>query len=428
MSGNSSREVPDVVTQADDLPAALAEPVRPVPARWIGMLCLAQLGYVTAILTPNQFLTADLVARLDPVHKVALFSVVSTIAAIGGIIAGPAAGVLSDRTAGRLGRRRPWIIGGTVVFAAGLALTAAQRSVLGVALLALLAAVGGAALCTAMTALLPDQVPVRQRGTVSGWIGVPQALGLVLGLVLTTVLLHTPGAGYLALAGLLVVCVAPLALGTPDPPLPAAARAPFSMRHYLASLVFDPRRHPDVGWTWLGRFLVWLGNALGTLYLLYFLEDQVHYRDPETGLLILTALYTVFVVLTAIVSGILSDRLRRRKMFVVGAAGCQAVAALLLAFSPQWTTALVAAVVLGIGWGVFQSVDQALMSEVLPDAASRARFLGALSVSNNIAGAVATALAGLIVSHLGGYSGLYLATALCSVAGAVAVRPIRSVR
>ena len=37
----------------------------------------------------------------------------------------------------------------------------------------------------------------------------------------------------------------------------------------------SPRRHPDFGWAWLTRFLINLGNALGTLYLLYYLQDAV---------------------------------------------------------------------------------------------------------------------------------------------------------
>ena len=39
-----------------------------------------------------------------------------------------------------------------------------------------------------------------------------------------------------------------------------------------------------------------LGNAFGTLYLLFFLKDAVHYEDPDTGLLIMMGLYGVALV------------------------------------------------------------------------------------------------------------------------------------
>ena len=54
----------------------------------------------------------------------------------------------------------------------------------------------------------------------------------------------------------------------------------------------SPRRHPDFAWAWITRFLVQIGNALGTLYLLYFLTDGVRHADPEGGLLVLILLYT----------------------------------------------------------------------------------------------------------------------------------------
>ena len=50
------------------------------------------------------------------------------------------------------------------------------------------------------------------------------------------------------------------------------------VRAFLAGLWISPRRHPDFGWAWITRFLVQLGNALGTLYLLYFLQDAVRLR------------------------------------------------------------------------------------------------------------------------------------------------------
>ena len=35
-----------------------------------------------------------------------------------------------------------------------------------------------------LSAAIPDHVPVRQRATVAGWVGMPIALGLVLGTIL----------------------------------------------------------------------------------------------------------------------------------------------------------------------------------------------------------------------------------------------------
>ena len=76
------------------------------------------------------------------------------------------------------------------------------------------------------------------------------------------------------------------------------------------------RRHPDFAWAWLTRFLVNLGNSLGTLLLYFYLQDAVDYPDPEAGVLVLTVVYAVFIVASTVVFGLWSDRLQRRKIFV----------------------------------------------------------------------------------------------------------------
>ena len=56
-----------------------------------------------------------------------------------------------------------------------------------------------------------------------------------------------------------------------------------------SSYWLSPRQYPDFGWAWLTRFLASLAIAMGTLYLLYFLRDAVHYprlfpaRPRRTG-------------------------------------------------------------------------------------------------------------------------------------------------
>src|SRR5207248_4679554 len=110
------------------------------------------------------------------------------------------------------------------------------------------------------------------------------------GVVLVTALVHGYVAGYLAVAVAVVLLALPFPLATPDDPLPRGYRSAARM---LAGMWVSPRRYPDFAWAFGTRFLVQLGNALGTLYLLYFLADRVHYADPPTGLLILILVYTV---------------------------------------------------------------------------------------------------------------------------------------
>src|SRR5262249_25261274 len=175
------------------------------------------------------------------------------------------------------------------------------------------------------TAAVPDRVPVRQRGAVSGWVGIPQVLGVVLGVVLVTAVVSGTAAGYTAVAIAVVLLAPPFTLAAPDDPLPRDDRAKGQL---LKGMWVDPRRYPDFAWAWGTRFLVSLGNALGTLYLLYFLKDRVHYADPDSGLLTLILIYSAALVATTVVAGRRSDRSGRRKVFVVYSGIVMAAAAL----------------------------------------------------------------------------------------------------
>jgi MFS family permease len=223
-------------------------------------------------------------------------------------------------------------------------------------------------------------------------------------------------------AAFLVVATLPYLLLRKDTVLEGPP-PPLSIKGFWIS----PRRHPDFGWAWFTRFLLNLGNAIAIVYLLYFLQDEVGYADPDSGVFVLTAVYAATLLSTVVAGGIWSDRAGRRRVFVCWSGIVMAVASLLLAFWPTWPGALVAAGVLGLGFGVYLSVDFALMTEVLPAATDRGKDLGVINIANSLPQVMAPVLAAPIVTYLGGYPVLYVVSALVGVAGSVLVYRIRSV-
>jgi MFS family permease len=413
--------------------SAFEEPVQTIPGRWIGLFATAWLGVWMAQLTPVQLLLpAQVEEQLQAdswFDNVLAFGIVSGIAGLCALVAYPLTGALSDRTTSRFGRRRPWILAGAVVFAVALLLLGLQESMFGIAIFWSLALTGFCMLTAALTAVISDQVPVGQRGYVSGWISAPQAIGIILGLVLVMALSLGQFLGYAAMAILLLALVLPFALRVPDAVLPADARAPLTLPHLVRGFWISPRQHPDFGWTLLSRILVNFGNAFGTTMLLYFLWFGLDLGEEsaENNLIVLTLIYMVFVILASLVFGKLSDRLERRKVFVFTAAVLQAVAALLLAIVPDLTVAMVAAGILGLGYGCFLSVDQALATQVLPAAEDRGKDLGIMNIATAVPQAIAPLFGSLLVVAFGGFTGLFLLAAAAAVAGAVTVIPIKSV-
>jgi MFS family permease len=425
-------------------PAVYAEPARPVARRWVGLFGLAWLGIWMAQLTPIQLLLPEQVEAQrgagDWVGNVMAYGVISGIAGVFALVAYPLTGALSDRTTSRFGRRRPWIAVGTLLFAVSLLVLGVQTGMTGIGVWWTLALIGFCVLTAALTATISDQVPVYQRGYVSAWISAPQAIGTILGLVLVTTVFTGRVRGYAAVAVLLLVLVAPFLVGTRDAALPPGSarasrqkfsqrdRPPFSLRRLAAGFWISPRQFPDFGWTLLSRTLVNFGNAFGTTLLLYFLKYHVKAANPDDALIILSLIYMFFVIAASLYLGRLSDRVGRRKVFVIAASASQATAALLLAFVPQLTVAMVGAGLLGLGYGCFLSVDQALATQVLPDPATHGKDLGIMNIATTVPQALAPLLGAAIVAYAGGFGVLYLIAGLTSLVGALAVVPVRGVR
>lgn len=405
--------------------SATARPLAPVRLPWLLSVGFVNLGTYVAFFGPLAVLLPQQTEAIVGDGKEAALAVVTGVGAAISLVANPLFGALSDRTRGRWGRRVPWISAGSLVGALGLTIlsgaTAFWQVVVGWCLVQ--ASVNAA--LAAITATLPDRVPVAQRAWAGGLVGLGQTLGILVGAGLAIAFGGTRG-GYLACAAFLLISAVPYLVRSHDEPL--IERPVLSLASFARSFWVSPTRHPDFAWAWLTRFVVNLGNGIATLYLLYFLADAVGLDDPDGGVFVVIALNSVVVALSAVVAGRWSDRVEQRKVFVIWAGVIMAAAALMLAFWQTWTGVLVAAVVLGVGFGAFLAVDLAIVTEVLPDEAGFAKDLGVINIANALPQVLAPVIAAPIVTLLGGYTTLYVTAAVIGLVGAVAVVRIRGVR
>lgn len=255
--------------------------------------------------------------------------------------------------------------------------------------------------------------------------------------------------GYVVTAAALVLLTLPYCFDSRDVPLaPEERRAPFDWGAFLRSFWISPREHPDFAWAWITRFLVNLGNALGLLYLLYYLQDVIGVDKDEADdrVFLLTAIYAAVIMATTVVFGIWSDRNGKRKVFVIWSGVVGSIASLLLAVGQSWPAALAAAVLMGVGYGSYTSVDFALITQVLPGAEDRAKDLGVINIANALPQVFAPFIAALIllaveaaggvtetdgerfsVGYCVGYCVLYAVAFLVAILGSVFVTRIRSV-
>lgn len=400
-------------------------PTEPVSRGWITLFGLVWFGYWMASLVPLQLLLPQQLELIDPASKVQSFAVVNALAGLVSLFALPVCGALCDRSRSRFGRRRLWLAGGALSFAAGLAVTGEQTTVTGVALAWSASMLGLSAATAGLTAMIADRVPVDQRGVVSSTIYGPQSLGVVAGIALVSAFALSPASGYLVVAALLLVSTVPFVARFRDTAYDS--EPPLSLRTLLTSMGRSLRNR-DFAWAFGGRLLVNLANSLGVCYTLYFLTDDLKVSDPAGSLLACTALYLVAGVLASAVAGILSDRLGRRRIFVALAALLQAASGFLLASFPSLGVTLVASAVMGAGFGAYMAVDQALITQVLPDAESRAQDLGIMNIGTVVPPALAPLIASFVITSDRGYPLLFSCVGVAATVGVVLVYRVRSVR
>ena len=399
-----------------------------VGARWFGLFTLAWLALWTVQLTPLQLLIPLQLNTPDDadgwITGVVSSGLVLAVGGIAGVIAGPLAGGLSDRTRGAFGRRRPWALTGVAVATASLVAISFAEGPWGVGLAWVGVSVGTAVASAAFTALIADQL-TTQRGTASAAVSSSQALGIIVGVGVIVLLELGTVAGYLVLAGFLAVVGVTAALLLPDPPAPvqsAGARTPRRLGERLAAL-----RDRDFAWLLAGRLVVNIGNALGTGLLLFFLMYGLD-RDAagaEDDLLLLILVYTVFVVGSSIIAGAVSDRTGHRVGIVVVSAIVQGVAALLIAVIPSFEITMVGAALLGTGYGAYMAVGLALGTDLLPYAADHARDLGFVNVSASLGQLLGPLIGAGLVALVGGFSLMFAVGGVLSIVGGLMTLAIR---
>lgn len=406
--------------------------VRPPASTPVSPWALSAFWFGTAfhwLLLLLILMPADVVRFVGEDQKGTYLGLLVAVGAVIGLVLPPIVGARSDRT----GRRLPYIRLGLAVNLAGLA-------VMGFAATAL-AGVGGFWVYVAgfllvqfgnnyatapYSALIPQLVAVRERGRYSGVMAMLQAFGQLLGAVAAFGLgaLGLPSWASFALIAVFLLGPALVTLrGVPAhlDRVEGAAEAPrLSWAQLFAYAPFF--------WVFVTRVLFALGQYSVQPFLQYYNTDVLRQPDAGTSTSVMLACIILGSIASALVGGRMSDRVGRKPVIYV-AGSLMAAAALLLLVAPGFPAALALAVVFGLGFGAFTSVDWALGSDAMPSAGSYARDMGIWHVAF-VAPQLSSAPQGALLDWGNaqggnlGYTLVFGLAALFFVAGVVLVRNV----
>ncbi len=372
------------------------------------------------------------------------------------MVVAPVFGALSDRFVTPFGRRRPWIVVGTVMNVVGLLGLAYfpkpnDLSSLPLYILAFMWVEFWNNVATApYSALIPDVVPPEQRGSASGWYGLMSIFGTFVGALAPFVFTRSGVTNITALyyfvGVVLVLCMLGTVLFVREPRV-TRKPPPFVLPDFLRGLISPLRAH-DFRWVFLTRFLMVMGVYTIQEFLQFFMGDVIKAftlfgtaiaSNAATAASVFLLMLLVGALPSSIAAGYLSDRLGRKAM-VYFSSVLQAIPPLaFVLLAPSFELATLMGLVFGLGYGAYQSVDWALAADVLPSQEDYAKDMGVWHVALTLPQVIATPIAGFLLDNFQvvgrtrgianlGYDVIFSLAVVYFILGTVLVRQIRQVR
>ncbi|MET4538488.1 MFS family permease [Arthrobacter bambusae] len=414
----------------------MEEPQVPVSRGYILWLMLASFGASIAMMVPLSYGIAVRITELAPGQEQMLGFITGTAQGIY-LIVSPLIGIWSDRTRSRFGRRAPFIFLGTGIGLAGLVVMGLAPNLLLVGAGWVLGMAGWSISGAAIQNLMADKLPEGQRGRVSALTGLMTQIAPVLGI----------GVAYAVSSNTFLVFVVPgvigailLALFPLIKPEGSSQNIPVDNRVTFRSVVgsygFSVRKYPDFAWNWLGRFVFFMGLYFNTTFGTFFYAQRLDLPVREVAGVVATIgmLGVVAAAAGALLGGFLSDKLKRRRLFVLFAAFLFVGGAVAEAFAWSLPQLIIGAVLMQTAIAVFATVDQAIIFAILPNRTETARYMAVVAFAQKIPSAIAPLVASVIITIgiTGGdknYTFLYLAgAALALIGGLVISLKVKSVR
>lgn len=326
-------------------------------------------------------------------------------------------GAYSDRSLHPWGRRRPFLVAGTMLGIGALLLLGAARSFWPLAGALVLVQLFTNIALGPFTALLPDTINPREHGKASGFMGIARLLGDTGGLILAGMLLSKASLGDAGeavvrafqqdrmfllcaiMAAFMFVTMVYTAWAIRERPL--RLRPEKSTWEIIAgSFDVDLKGNPDFFWLSLSRAVTNVGFYMFLEVLLFYAHYTLGDPDPERTTMIIMLPAIVAAALSSVPAGILSDRIGRRRL-IYFAQFLMALGALGFALGSSVTTAMIAAIPAGVAYGVFTAVEWALACNLLPRGES-ARYLGVWNASAVVPQVIAWPIAGVLGSAISG--------------------------
>ncbi|RYY45701.1 MAG: MFS transporter [Sphingomonadales bacterium] len=351
--------------------------------RSTGFLLLFALANAGAVIGYLPLLTLLLPARIGEIAgetRLDLFTITVIAGATAASLSNIAFGWLSDRSLARGRGRRTWVGLGIAMTAASYAAIALAASPVAIILAIVAFQTAINALLAPFLAIMADEIPDSQKGVAGGLLTFAAPVASAFSVLLVSVPALNDTARLMLIPTAVALCVTPM-----------LRTRPRQLVVQPVTHVASPRRYLAIAWG--SRLLIQISGAVLSLYLFYYFESL----GTQPGLAsrvaqVLTIAYALSLPI-AVFSGRLSDRIGRRKPFLLAAAFAAALGLTGMAWTRDFGLAALCFGLFQIGSAVFLGLHSAFATQLLPNPAHRGRDLGLLNLTNTLPGLLGPILA-----------------------------------
>lgn len=394
------------------------------PASWLGPY----------IATSSLYLPA-LIQQLDADNKISLVALFSSVGMITAALSNMFAGYLSDRTKSRFGKRTPWLVSGAFVFMLAMIFASISTTIPLLLLSWILGQIALNFIVAPMVAWL-DLAPKNGRGTASSAYG---GLGMALGnngfTVIAALFLGQFRLGFIIFGIITFIGTLFTAFIVREPSSlnekterPAQIKKEKFTTRELLTIFPKWSVGRDYYLAFIGKMFQGIGNFAITGFLLYIMTDFLHKDTSSTqySIQIINIIMLTFGILMGFIAGPISDKLKVLKLPVGLSTISLGVGALSIFFLQNDTGIIVYAFTAGLGMGIWNSLDNLLNLEVIPDKNRVGFFLGFYNLGNTVTQAIAPVIAAFLISSAG-FSSIFIMSFLFSIIGGISILSIKSV-
>lgn len=291
-------------------------------------------------------------------------------------------------------------------------------------------------------AIIPDRVPREHQGKASGWMGVWQLIGQILGLILPGVFLTASIVNFITgrnlspdaatnfgvfiicsiCAAALLVC---LFVNTPlliQPPL-QSERKPSFRDAWRDAFDLDLKHYPDFKWLLISRAVINMGIYAAINFLYYYVQDELKPALPVSiAVMVIALAVTAGGVVSTLAAGKMADRISKRQV-IYWSCGFAAVAAFGFCLAHNFLLACFIGLIFGTGYGAFCAVDWAFAANLMPEG-REGKYMAIFHIAFTAPQVVGLLLGGLIGQFFG-YRAVFFTVPFYLLIGALLIAKVR---